>query len=212
MRIASLIELSSTPNISSILGTQGSRRVIESINNTSGGVFFGSAQDPFANNYQNFKNIYARSERVHEELMQSQFFIVGMNEIVPIINEDSLVAIPPIMQVPIMTYEPIRHYYNAGVIEGWGLDIPEEVEDTAGRLINNGLIRPEFDAEGNWTVADEIVWEYQQGDPEYTNEELDALDDTRRFFAQFIMCELGPGKDRRDPTGKDGFGTIGKLK
>lgn len=212
MQIASLTKLSAVPNVSSIIGSQGSRHVIEAINASSGAVYFGSNIDPRAGNYMNFKNMYSSMD-VQSELMKSQFYVMGMNDIIPITSEQELVGVPPIMQLPVLTYEPVRHYYNNGMIEGWGMEVPEEVEDTTGRLINNGLLEPSFNEKGEWTMPDELVWEYQYEDPELTDDELEMLDDTRRFFASFIKNEILPGGDRRDPTCSDGsFGTIGKLK
>lgn len=212
MHVASLIELSAPPNISSLTGSRGSERVLEAINANSGGaMYFGSTQDPYANHYRSLKNMYIEKMNVHQELKQSSYYVYGMNEIVPITNESELVIVPPVMQIPILTYEPIRHYYNNEMIEGWGIELPEEVEDTTGRLISNGLLEPSFNEDGEWTMPDELVWDYQFGDPDYTEEEIDALDETRRFFAYFIHSEIDKG-DRRDPTGSDGLGTIGKLK
>lgn len=212
MQVASLVKLSAMPNISSLIGSQGSKRVLDNINASSGAVYFGSNVDPYADNYRNFKQIFTQSMQVKDELMQSEFYIVGMNEIVPIVNESQLIAIPPVMQTPILTYAPIRHYYNAGAIEGWGIELPEEVEDTTGRLISNGLLEPHYDDEGKWVMPDTLTHEWHHDDPEFTEEDLEAMDDTRRFFASFIANELAPGNDRRDPTGSAGFGTIGNLK
>jgi len=212
MQIASLTKLSSIPNAASIIGSQGSKHVIEAINANSGAVYFGSNLDPRAGNYMNFKNIYSSMD-VQNELMKSQFYVMGMNDIIPITSEESLIGVPPIMQLPILTYEPIRHYYNNGMIEGWNMEVPEEVEDTMGRLINNGLIEPHFNEDGKWVMPEEIVWDYKYEDPEITDEELDMMDETRRFFASFIRNEILPGGERRDPTCSEGsFGTIGKLK
>lgn len=213
MKVSRLVEIGSTPHISAFLGTQGSRRVIDQLNDQlgAGGMYFGSSEDPRANRYAQFQTVYQRMEGTVVDLRQSESYIMGMNEYIPIFSEEQLVAVPPIMQVPILTYAPIRCSYNAGVLEGWNLDIPEEVEDDMGRLINNGLAQPHFDEKGEWVMPDEMVWDSRYGDSDISDEDLDVIDETRRFIAGFIHSEMLGGGERRDPTSAGLEGTIGKL-
>ena len=84
-------------------------------------------------------------------------------------------------------------------IWGWDWDpnsFPKE--DVYGRLINNGRIG--WDPRDPSTCPEFIEWNFEQGDPDLEWEQLEAIEQSRRWMADWLEKEMGENGSRRDPT------------
>jgi hypothetical protein len=140
--------------------------------------------------------------RSTEVLRQNADFIRATNNIVPIACEDDLLAVPVVMQIPILTHPRVRQLFEDGRIEGWGLDprqLPEE--DVVGRLIDNGKCGDEINDQGQWEFKSDMHWSWYDDDPDHSQEELKLLDVSRQFVQDYIDRQLSPEGELKDPTG-----------
>lgn len=203
MICANLIDLPFSPSLSSLIGTTGSQAMLDTLNRTwsgGSGVIFGQDDDPFKHKYQHFMTAITDVVKEGVRLIQNTAdYIFGRDEHRIINDTDTLaLGVPVCMHIPILTSPRVRELFMNDQIYGFGLEkfqIPEE--DQWGRLIANGS------AELNPTFGEaptELVWEWHQGDPDYTFETMDCIDTTRKFFDTFLAEQLGPGADRFDPT------------
>lgn len=187
--------------------------VIDSMNSMwSGGankVLFGSGV--FAERHRAFEELIAGKEReavaIAGRAIQA---VINPDTIQEITCRRDLENIPACMYMPLLTMPRLRSLYDDGKIFGWGVDyfsLPEE--DVVGRLINNGS----FDTTNTEWMADKekgVEFETRTGDPDYTQQELDAIETSREFIDTWLEEQLGPGGEGIDPT--DLEGRIGSLR
>lgn len=210
MRIAPFTEVMSPPTVGMILGTQGAREILDRINATFGsGVIFGQMGDPFANRYQSFMDNVVNVVAKTGQLIDTAKNLLLHNEpIHPVTTVDDLFNMPACMRIPILTMPEVRTLLKDNRIDGWGMtDEQLPIEDIAGRLINNGT------AELTGPNAKmELEWVWKSSDPDYTLEELDDLEISRRFVRFYLQNAMGPDGDRRDFTDPNGLGKISRKK
>ena len=113
---------------------------------------------------------------------------------------DSMEAIyrtPPAMYLPILTYKPVRDLFNAGRIDGYGMEfVPED--DPYGRLIDNGSIELLIGMAETGEV--EFVYEWTNNDPDLDLDEIEMIENTReyidRFLKETVLDPTNPNKRR----------------
>lgn len=185
----SMVELNATPSIGSILGSQGSRHFLDSINEElsagSSGVYFGSAADRYKDHYQSFVDkVVTPIIKTAKTIKNTLKHVVEKDKIISINNIETLEAgIPVTMELPIIMYEPIKNLLKEESIYGFGYEYEniKDTEDVYGRLISNGFVQL------NGPDADEyIVSEWKSTDPVVTFEELDNIEETRMFIDTFL--------------------------
>jgi hypothetical protein len=217
MIVSPILDIGSAPGIGVIFGSTGNQAVIERINSewAGGGVVFGQASDPFARRFDNFKNVVTNViADTTNKIRNTYDFIMGADKVREINEDDHLNAVPACMQVPILMYAPIRAKLAEGIIDGWGIDadmLPSE--DVVGRLIANGQVEQTYNFETEKLETPEFFeYEWKSTDPDFEIEELEQLDESRRYIDSFITEQLGPDGDRLDPTAFASGGTIGDLR
>lgn len=212
MYVAPLTEIDSVPSLGAMIGNVHSQDILTQINARWGTntVAFGLANDPYKDEYQNFMNL------LNTEIQKSDDYVLNTTQRIfnpdiymPITNEHDLACIPQCMQIPMLMMPVMRDMFEQGMIWGWGWN-PESLpeEDVYGRLIDNGRITivPGHPEE----TPDYITWEYRTTDPDLTEDQLDAIDKSRRWLAEMIYQELSENGQHRDPT--DLSNLIGKPK
>jgi hypothetical protein len=204
MIVRPLTVVSSLPDASMLLGSnnRGNTEILDRINSrwSNSGVIFGSSNDPFKDRFLDFKRAFVNVARDTADLLnKTASFILDRDEIISINSYDDLAFVPACMQVPILTYEPIRKLFDKDLIYGWGLDksiLPKE--DEYGRMINNGYIGPD---PITGITPDEYEWHWKSTDPEYSIDELMDLAKAREFVDTFILSQTSEDGQLEDPTG-----------
>ena len=191
--ISTPLALDAIPSAGALFGTVGRRNVMDAINNALGSSgFFGSAADIFAPYRSAFmSDIVSPLLRVSEAARNLVVAMVNPDEYRPLVTEADFAAIPPIMQMPIIMYEPLKRLLMDGKIEGFGYNpawLPEE--DVYGRLINNCRC----DDIGAALVAsgdNRYDWHgtYWSTDPRLSEDELEAIEETRDFIDRVLATE-----------------------
>lgn len=160
--------------------------------------YFGSDMDPMRNQYAHFRqNVLQPYFQVQQCLHQADALFERQDVFYPITSLEALQeGPPPCMWVPILMYPPIMELLKDEKICGYGFDpntFPEVDPDPYGRLINNGTIQLFND---NTTFTDkndpDAFWVeevYTTYDPKVTDEELMALEKTRKFLDAFMAAE-----------------------
>jgi hypothetical protein len=211
MEAKPFITVASIPDAGMLLGTHGSREILDEINSrfSNTGVVFGSGIDPLADCYREFRNTHVNLARDTVNLLEKAGAIIGMaNEsVIELRTEEDLVVIPTCMYLPILTYQPVRELFKKESIFGFGVD-PELVADydPYDHVIKNGLIETGID--GKWPETYE--WEWESEDPYLSVEERVKLLESRRYISAYIMRQINEGT-LRDPTDLLAGGTIGEL-
>lgn len=179
------------PSIGAILGTQGHKELLDAINKDLGSAsFFGSTDDPFASQHQYFVDrVIAPIQLVAQQFKQSFAEMKEPNKNIfkSILSlKDLENGIPECMWVPIALHPVIRELGEQSRIDLFGIDaknLPKE--NVYQRLIDNGkavLDPDELRAnDGKYTV--EFV--YASDDPDLTDDELEAIEDTYNFIDLF---------------------------
>lgn len=173
-----------------MLGTEGKIELIQEINNAcGGGSYFGGEDDPYRTSYGHFMTQIVAPVRQNIETIRSVNEEAHMPDVMrPITTVAELKkGIPPCMYKPILTHPAIRQQLEEEVIDGFGIkptELPDE--DVYGRLANNGVASlNDLDENGGvW-----FVWEYHSDDPEFTDDELEAIRKTREFIDEFMIDE-----------------------
>lgn len=194
------------PSPGALMGSVVPAAVLGRINDAwanSGGVLFGSASDPYANRYKHFMNTICSAIKDTARVIMNDVKLLdnAANAVVILSSSDDLKAVPPCMWEPLLTMPKARELLIQGKIFGWGVDprsLP--VVDVAGILINNGQ------AVLNDPTRKEparLEWVWKSTDTFYTADDLCKLDESRRFFDDFLAKQLVPGlapDERKDPT------------
>lgn len=200
MIVRPLTSIGSVPDAGMLLGGTGNQEIINKINNrwANSGVVFGSENDPFAERFAMFNRTVVNVARDTAHLLEeTHSFMVDRAVIIPLKEEEDLAHIPACMHVPLLTYPPIRDFYDKEAIFGWGVEpecLPDD--DEHGRLINNGYIGPDSIT---GKVPDTYEWHWKSGDPDLSMIELQDLLISRQFVTNYIAEQLQG--DLNDPTG-----------
>lgn len=192
-----LHNLSCMPSIGALLNTTQSRSVLDAINAQSGGgVCFGQQGNPYAERYMALREALTVIDDADRVITRTVTTIKIPDKIIPVTSIEEARVVPPCMYFPILTYGPVRKLFEEGKLYGYNIDpkcLPEE--DDYGRMIKNGTAV---------VGEDELFeWEWRSTDPRHTDEELKIIDETRKWFGEFLEEQLAPGGDRIDPTSPD---------
>lgn len=190
------LSLSGAPTPGALLGTRGSMELINSINNASGmNAYFGSNSDPFKTGYNMFMQSVVYPIRVvGTQVQQTAKKLFETDYIKNIDTIEKLEeGIPPSMYDAIGLYEPIRELASQNRIDCFGFTNPylKEAEDYWGRLISNGSTDVDETTliKENGQSYIELKYEFNGSDPDYTIEELEAIQSTRNFISEFLQDE-----------------------
>jgi hypothetical protein len=185
--------LHSTPSIGAILGTAGNAAVIDMINSSSGfTTYFGTASDPFAEGYKHFKkHVIEPIKSGVRALKEASAALFNSNRIRPITSVEELSkGIPTCMYDVFALHESVKDMILQGRVDGFGLnhDYVKERENYWKRLaVDNGSAIIGYEKDNKMTVNDkmELKWEWHSSDPDYTIDDLDGVEQTIRFIAEF---------------------------
>lgn len=205
VKVHSLQTLGMMPSIGSMLGTGHSQAVLERLQAQSGGqVIFGLEGDPFADRYN------AMCRLINEQLSSANKIINDVRRTVmypdtyyPVQSIDDLYEVNPCMQEVIISYQPIRDLLTDNRISGYEINpanLPSE--DVYGRLINNGKT--------DSVSKKELEWLWKTDDPKLSEQDLEAIEQTRGWIDKFLLEQLAPDGEWRDPT--DPSNTISKKR
>lgn len=186
-----LTQFDRIPSIGAILGTQGQKEVLDEINMELGSAsFFGSTDDPFADQHQYFVDkVIAPIQLVAQQFKRSfkELQAPDLNAIRPILSiKDLENGIPECMWVPIAMHPIIRQFGDQHRVDLFGMDVKNlPKENVYQRLIDNGVatITPESLKENDGKYIVEFV--YSSDDPQLTDDELEAIKDTYDFIDLF---------------------------
>lgn len=202
MYIPDIMDIDNSPSLGAMIGTTHSPDALNALNEkwSAGGVAFGLPTNPDSDNYKHFMGLVnAQINKTDTIVRQTMESILLPNEYRVIDNETSLALMPPIMQVPMLMAPCLNDMFRDRKIWGWGWNpdtFPQE--DVYGRLINNGRI--EWDPRDKDTCPEFIEIEFMQDDPDLEEEELKAIEKSRRWIADWIEKEMSDEGSRRDPT------------
>ena len=190
--------LNMMPSIGAMIGNVHSPEVLERLNMASGGgVIFGQPGDPYAERYSALRSLLMDNLNIADQIVTKARELVNEPErMIPITSIDAVRDIPPCMKLPIVTYEPIRQLLEAGRINGFGIDprfLPDE--DIYGRLINNGKVLIDKN-----TKDVEFAWHWKSDDPVLTDNDIEAIEQTRGWIDNWLYNEMKPGGSYIDPT------------
>lgn len=195
-------QLQAAPSLGALVGTVSSAPVIHSFNQRWGnsqGVIFGQTGDPYKDNYAHFNtlvnDVMIPVQHQVTEIIQN----IEKPKLQPIQSESDLRDISDNMKVPILVYEPVRKLFEEDKIYGFGYDkkyLPHE--DVYGRLIDN------FSADFNHKeLPSSFIGIWESSDPKLSDEDLDAIIESRKFIDEWLEQQLGSDGDRIDPTDLD---------
>jgi len=204
MQVLSLIDLPSAAPLGAYLSSPDDmREVIDHMNSTwrstGAGVIFG--EGVFGDRYRQFAELVTNRERaVVDAVARSVRAVTCPDRFVVIDSQEALEHVPQCMQIPILTYAPVRRLYEEGRIRGW--DIPWEKlpeEDVYARMIEYGRFHSDDE---KWMKDPEkgVVFGFRTGDPDLTREQLNMIESSREFIDSWLEEQLGPGGDHLDMT------------
>jgi hypothetical protein len=205
-------QINSMPDAGMLLGNMVPQHILDEFNSRySGGVQFGGANDLFAQGYRVFNEAFVQVTNKTRELLNKARVLVNSLETFQYIRSvDDLVAVPPCMYEPILTYDPIREFHANDRIDGWGVD-PESLPDNDPyeHVLNYGYMETD---PVTGTLPDKVEWLWTTDDPDWNMQECDKLFESRRYIETFLYNEMKDGGQMRDPTGfVDGL-LIGELR
>jgi hypothetical protein len=184
------------PSLGAMLGSVHSSDVLDRLNMASGGgVIFGQPGDPLKDRYKYLRETLSSNLALADQIVeQTRQVILEPDRLSPITNVEALYDVPKAMRLPILMFEPVRTLLQEGRINGYDID-PDNLpdEDVYGRLINNGKVDIS-------SGATEMVWEWKSDDPALSEEDLEAIEKTRGWIDSWLMNEMRPGGEYRDPT------------
>ena len=186
-----LTQFDRIPTIGAILGTQGQKNILDEINAELGSAsFFGSTDDPFADQHQYFVDkVIAPIQLVAQQFKQSfkELQCPDLNAIKPILSvKDLEQGIPECMWVPVAMHPIIRQFGEQHRVDLFGMDIKNLPEENVyQRLIDNGVVTltPELLEENDGKYTVEFL--YCTDDPKLDDDELEAIKDTYDFIDLF---------------------------
>lgn len=201
MIVTPIAHLSSHPHLGALTNTISSAPILEKFNAQWGstGVVFGQASDPYKERYAKFNAV------LDTYLVPVQEEVLALEEAASrpmytaITSEEGLRDVPEHMQLPILLHKPVRELFEQDKIYGYDYDkkwLPDK--DPYETLINNFA--------GEYSVEDVpamVVGERSTIDPDITDDDVVAIDETRRFLDGWLEEQLKVGGNRTDPTDID---------
>jgi hypothetical protein len=177
-----MINCSAIPSLGMLMGNVGSQSVIQSFNNAmnmaapidnwvrqSREIFTNRVVEPMANVFSQIKNHITLND---------------VDLIRPITNLEMLTNISPAMYQPILSYAPVRTLWEQGRIDGFD-NIEPLIDDPYARLISNGQVDNILEAMDDDDCI-ECVSEYYSTDPDIDFDEIDAIEESRRFIDELL--------------------------
>lgn len=191
MSSLSIAQFDRIPTIGALLGTQGPKEVLDTINSRFGGSsFFGSSDDPFATQHQYFIDNVIQPMQIVAQQFKQQFkemIYTDENVIKPIVSLYDLEhGIPEAMWLPIALHPTVRKLGEERRIDMFGFDaknLPEE--NVYQRLIDNGTVVLDAEELKKNGGTYSYVVEHWSTDPILADEELDAIEDTYEFLGRY---------------------------
>lgn len=175
------------PQIGDILGSRGSRDMIDSLNRELGSAaFFGSSDDPFKSQHNFFIERVIQPMRLAAAQFSNIFSEVRQredNHSIRAIDTLEMLerGIPTSMILPIAHHPFIRELATQGRVDNFGID-PEllPTENPYQRLIDNGTadIDPTKDT---YTLS----YHWESTDPDLSIDEIEMIKDTYDFIDLF---------------------------
>lgn len=194
-------QLNSAPTLGDLVGTIGSTEMIKNFNSQWGnsGVIFGGTGDPYKANYSNLQNV------LNNTIIPTQQRFAELEEAASrpvykaITSEEELRDVDDNMKLPILLYQPVRELFEKDKIYGYGFNKdylpPDDMYD---RIIKNFSAEYSKDHVPEWIVA-----EHSTIDPDLTDDDVDAIAETRNFLDGWLKDQLEVGGRRTDPTDID---------
>ena len=186
-------------NLGAMLGTSGTQELINSINaRCGGGSFFNTNADPFKEGFQAFMHqVVEPIRQVGITLKNTANKLFRKDEIRPITCEKDLEYIPPMMQLPIIYFKPIRQMLEEERIDGFGID-PATLadEDPYEDLCKSGVVEIHsslLNSKGEY----EVNYYESTTDPDLSAEQIEAIRSSREFLQSFVD---DPKTAHFDPT------------
>jgi hypothetical protein len=206
MQINRLTESQTYPSVIELIGSNQSQAVIDEINTRWGGsetVSFGQASNPMNERYHHFMNVMnntlAKADSLIREVTQS---IMYPDHWRPILDEAALQVTPECMQPALLMTPGIFDLFKQRKISGWNWN-PDTFPDVDlyGKQLSNGVVM--IDPRDPSTLKDIPDVEWNSAEDEFyglTDEQKDALEQSRNFLTTWLENELGENGIRRDPT------------
>lgn len=194
-------ELTMDTNILSlggILGTSGSKALIDNINQATGGAsFFGSDSDPFRQGFTNFiSQVVTPIREAQQTLMMTASAVLKPNRYRPITSLEELdKGIPPCMMLSVLYQPDLKKMLDEERIDGFGID-PKTLmdEDPFAGVLENGYVEIHssmLGPKGEYTIKRVEATD----DPPLSADDVEALRETRHFIALFVRDELTKALD-----------------
>jgi hypothetical protein len=198
------ITTSAMPSIGSLLGSTGSRALIQNINDTLGSsTYFGTARDAYSAIHNAFiENIIIPIKQTAAKILDTTALYFNPDIIKALFTLDDFKRVPPSMQESIVLFQPVRELLEQGRVTGWGFN-PEwlPAEDVYDRLINNGrvpdVLKAEKDEQGRITFTTRHV----STDPVLTHEQIEAIEETRLSILKILRDTPYDPTDIRNERG-----------
>lgn len=195
-----ITQLSELPSVGALLGHRGNHELLSSINrNLGSNAFFGSNDDRYGHQHQNFVTKFIEPIRKANSLIQDLGArLVNDDYFRPLTNSDDLSKCPPCMMPSLLTHEPLYKLFRQGRVCGWGYT-PESLVDAKEqytRLVEtNGTVLYETNSphlKDNDEYWDETTIVYGI-DPELSFESILAIEETRAYIDKILKeTELDP--------------------
>lgn len=180
-------------SLSSLLGNnRGYQEVLQSINQNSGGSYYGSESDPFRQGFQTFMQCVVEPIRQAGITIRNSVTHFMVNDEIRRIDNVAELAkgIPPKMWLPILYYEPVRRMLDDGAIDGFGVDPNKLVKDDPYKnLCESGSAEYSSD-DLNDKGEYEVKFKWSSDDPDLSPEEIMDIKQTRKFIDAFLKDEV----------------------
>lgn len=194
-----ITQLATTPSLGALLGHRGGQELLQTINrNLGSNAFFGSNEDRYGQQHQNFVNKFIEPIRqVNRMVCDIGHRLVNNDYFRPLTTPEDLGACPPCMMPSLLTHEPVFKLLKQGRICGWGYT-PEMLTDAKEqytRLVEtNGTIWYETESSN---LKDNEFWEettiHYGIDPDLSIEDRIAIEETREYINKVLKeTELDP--------------------
>lgn len=204
MRILPMVDLPTALPLGALVSSQEDmREVIDHMNSTwrstGAGVIFG--EGAFGDRYRAFQELVTgREQSVIEAVAKTITAVTCPDKFMVIDSQEALEHVPQCMQIPILSYAPVRKLFEDGAIKGWDIpwtDLPEE--DVYARMIEYGRFHSD-DEKWMKDLDKGVVFGFRSGDPDLTREQLNMIESSREFIDSWLEEQLGPGGEHLDMT------------
>lgn len=188
-------------------GTQGTSMLMQSLSeNDPKLAFYNNENSPLNARYKDFMGIVSKlneSERIISNVTNK---MVNSDYIRPIVSMADLEAgIPPSMHLPIVYYQPVRVMLEDGLVDGFGIDpkslAPNDIYES---VLQSGYVDNITSESLDEDDCVELVYKYNTDDPELTDDEVDAIRETREYIDKFMTDKATSHLDFTDYTSLHG--------